>query len=330
MQISHPRRFAIAFALAAVVGAAPLQSQAQPKFPSKPVRIVASTTPGSQPDGLARFIAQKLSEHWGVPVVMDNRPGAGGILAATMVTKAAADGYTLMYALPNLVISATMQASVPYDVIKDFAGVAHVGTSTNVLVAAPSLGVKSLKEFTALARSQPGKLILSTSAAGSAAHLSAIRFNLAAGIKAIHVAFKGGPDSMIEVLGGRAQYHLGTLGVTIPYIKEAKLTALAVTTPQRTPVLPDVPSLGEVYTEFSRPDTSHSILAPAGTPRAIIQQISKEVVHIVESAEMKERMHLIGFSGAPGGPEETDRIRRGQIEAMSRLVRDAGLKGKVQ
>jgi tripartite-type tricarboxylate transporter receptor subunit TctC len=263
-----------------------------------------------------------------VPVVMDNRFGGGGILAATTVAKSTADGYTLMYALPNLVISNAMQANLPYDTIKDFAGVAHVGISTNVLVASPSLGVKSIPEFIALAKSQPGKLILSTSAAGSAAHLSATRFNLAAGIKAIHVAFKGGPDSMIEVLGGRAHYHLGTLGVTIPYIKEGKLTALAVTTPQRTPVLPDVPTLGETHAEFSRPDTSHSILVPTGTPRAIINQISREVRRIVESAEMKERMQLIGFVGVPGGPEETDKILRGQIETMNRLVRDAGLKGK--
>jgi len=152
---------------------------------------------------------------------------------------------------------------------------------------------------------------------------------MAAGLKVIHVAYKGGPDAMIEVLGGRAHYHLGTLGVTIPYIKEGKLIALAVTT-QRTPVLPDVPSLGEIYAEFQRPDTSHGLLAPAGTPRAIVDQISKETLRIVASPEMKERMQAIGFVGAPAGAEEYSKILRGQIESMSRLVRDAGLKGKAE
>jgi tripartite-type tricarboxylate transporter receptor subunit TctC len=171
-------------------------------------------------------------------------------------------------------------------------------------------------------------MILSTSAAGSAAHLSGIRFNRAAGLKVIHVAFKGGPDSMIEVLGGRAHYHLGTLGVTLPYIKEGRLTALAVTTPQRTPVLPEVPTLGELYAEFQRPETSHGLLAPAGTPRAIVNQISNEALRILNLPDMKERMQSIGYVAAPGGPEEYGRILRAQIETMSKLVRDAGLRGK--
>ncbi len=314
----------VAAALTAITGYA----HAQQKFPAKPIRIVASTTAGSQPDGLARFIAQKMSESWGQPVIVDNRPGASGVLAASAVAKATADGHTLLYALPNFVISTAMQPNLPYDPVKDFIGAAHIGISTNILIAAPSLGVKSVKDFIALALAQPGKMILSTSAAGSAAHLSGIKFNLASGIKAVHVAFKGGPDSMIEVLGGRAHYHVGTLGVTLPFIKEGKLTALAVITPQRTPVLPDVPTLGETHAEFQRPETSHGLLAPAGTPRHIIHQIGKEVLRILDLPEMKERMHSIGYVAAPGGPEEYDKILRAQIESMARLVRDAGLRAK--
>jgi tripartite-type tricarboxylate transporter receptor subunit TctC len=305
-----------------------MNAHAQQKFPVKPIRIVASTTAGSQPDGLARFITQKMSETWGVPVVMDNRPGGSGTLAAGPVAKAAPDGYTLLYVLPNFVISTGMLTSLPYDPVKDFTGVAQIGVSTNIIVAAPSLGVKSLKDFVALAQAQPGKMIFSTSAAGSAANLSGVRFNRAAGLKVIHVAFKGGPDSMIEVLGGRAHYHLGTLGVTIPYIKDGKLTPLAVTTPQRTPVLPDVPTLGEIYAEFQRPETSHGLVVPTGTPRAVIEQLSRETLRIVNSPGMKERMQLIGFVGTPGGADEYTKILRAQIEAMGKLVRDAGLRGK--
>jgi tripartite-type tricarboxylate transporter receptor subunit TctC len=307
----------------------PAAACAQSKFPAKPLRIVASTTAGSQPDGLSRFIAQKLAERWGVPVVVDNRAGGNGTLAAAVVAKATPDGHTLLYSLPNFVISTALHSTLPYDPVKDFTGVAHIGISTNILVASPSLSAKTLKDFVALAQAQPGKLIFSSSATGSASHLSGVRFNIAAGLKVVHVAFKGGPDSMIEVLAGRAHYHLGTLGVTLPFIKEGKLTALAVTSLQRTPVLPDVPALGETYREFSRPDTSHALLVPAGTPRDIIRHISVEALRVVESAEMRERMQLIGFVAAPAGPDETSKIVRGQIESMARLVRDAGLKGKV-
>jgi tripartite-type tricarboxylate transporter receptor subunit TctC len=328
MPASHRHEFAIAALTALVYAAAPAFAQPQSKFPTKPIRIVASTTAGGQPDGLARFIAQKMSETWAVPVITDNRPGGSGTLAAAPVAKAAPDGYTLLYVLPNFVISTAMLTSLPYHPVKDFTGVGSIGISTNILVAAPSLGVKSVKEFNALALAQPGKMIFSSSAAGSAAHLSGIRFNMAAGIKVIHVAFKGGPDAMIEVLGGRAHYHLGTLGTTLPFIKDGKLTALAVATPQRTPVLPDVPALGEIYSEFQRPDTSHGMVVPSGTPRPVIEQISKELLRILALPEMKERMQSIGFVAAPGGPEEYNKILHAQIESMSRLVRDAGLRGK--
>ena len=317
-------KFVLMFALASAC----VHAQPQIKFPNKAMRIVASTTAGSQPDGLARFIAQKMSERWGVPVVIDNRPGGSGTLAASTVAKAAPDGHTLMYSLPNFIISTAMQPSLPYDPVKDFTGVAQIGMSTNILVASPALGVKSVKDFIALAHAQPGKLIFSSSATGSAAHLSGVRFNLAAALKVIHVAFKGGPDAMIEVLAGRAHYHLGTLGTTLPFIKEGKLTALAVTSPQRTPALPDVPALGETHAEFKRPETSHGLLAPAGTPRAVIQQIAAETVRIIESPEMHERMQLIGFVPTPAGADEYTKVLRAQIEAMARLVRDAGLKGK--
>lgn len=300
----------------------------QQHFPSKPIRLVVSTTAGSQPDTLSRLIAQKMSDAWGVAVIVDNRPGGSGTLAAAPVAKATADGHTLLYALPNFTISTALQPSLPYDPIKDFTGVAHIGISTNILVAAPALGVKSVKDFIALALAQPGKMILSTSAAGSAAHLSSIRFNLAAGIKAVHVAYKGGPDAMIEVLGGRAHFHLGTLGVTLPFIKEGKLTALAVTTPQRTPVLPDVPAMGEIFPEFKRPETSHGLLAPAGTPRPVINQISKETLRIIDFPDIKARMQSIGYVSAPGGPDEYNRILHAQMESLAKLVREAGLRPK--
>ena len=311
-------------ALAATPGIA----QAQQSFPSKPIRLVASTTAGSQPDGITRIIGQKLSESWGRPVVIDNRPGGSGLLAASVVAKAAPDGHTLLYALPNFAISAVMQPSLPYDPFKDFAGITQIGFSTNVLVAAPAPGVKSVKDLIALAKAQPGKLVFASSATGSASHLSGARFNFIAGIKVVQVAFKGGPDATIEVLAGRAHYHVGTMGVVLPFVNDGKLVALAVTSPKRAPLLPDVPALAETLSEFTRPETSHALLAPAETPRPILDQISREIARILDLPDIRERLQGISFVSGSSTPEECSRILRAQIETLSKLVADAGLRPK--
>jgi tripartite-type tricarboxylate transporter receptor subunit TctC len=322
------RLSAIAVATGVGFAAAPALAQVQQKFPHKPIRLVVSTTPGSQPDGIARIIGLKMSESWGWVVVVDNRAGAGGALAATTVAKAVPDGHTLLYALPNFVISPVLQTGVPYDPFKDFAGAGQIGISTNVLVASPALGVKSVPDLIALAKAQPGKLIFASSATGSASHLTGVRFNLIAGIKVVHVAFRGGPEATIEVLAGRSHYHIGTMGVTLPFVKEGKLVALGVTSPQRAPVWPDVPALGEIMAEFKRPETSHALLAPAGTPRPILNQISKELARILALPDVKERLRNISYIAAPSTPEEYNKILRGQFDALTKLVRDAGLRPK--
>lgn len=325
----NPSLPAAAALLASVaLATTPVAASAQSKFPNKPIRLVSATTAGSQPDMIARLIGQRMGETWGQPVVVDNRPGAAGTLGANAVARANPDGHTLLYAQPNFTISAVLHAKLPYDPLKDLTPVSHIGISTNILVASPNVGVKTLNEFVAAARAQPGKLILASSSPGSAGNLSGMRFNLVTGIKAVHVAFKGSPEATIEVLAGRAQYHVGTMGVTLPFIKEGKLIGLAVTSPQRAPVLPDVPALGEVFAEFKRPETSHGIVAPAGTPRAIVEQINKEIVRILDLAEVRERLASISYVVAPSTPEEYGRILRGQIEALGSVVRDAGLRPK--
>ena len=230
---------AIALGLAAVSWVSP-EAIAAESFPTRPIRLIAATTAASQPDMLARIISQKMTESWGGAIIIDNRPGGGGILGASTVAKATPDGHTLLYAIPNFVITAVMQATVPYSP-KDFECIGQVGYSTNLMVATPSLGAKSVSDLIAAAKSQPGKLVFASSATGSAAHLSGARFNHVAGIKVVHVAFKGGPESAIEVLAGRAHYHVGTMGVLLPFIKEGKLVPLAVMTPQRASALPERP-----------------------------------------------------------------------------------------
>ena len=305
---------------------APGVSLAQQNFPVKPVRLVIATGAGSQPDGLARMIGQKLGERWGWGVVIDNRPGAGGVLAAGVVAKAAPDGHTLLYALPNFAIATALQPKVPYDPFRDFAGISHIGTGTNVLVASPALGARSVNEFIAHARAQPGKLIYGAGGTGSAGHLTGVRFNLLAGIKVVHVTFKGGPEAAIEVLAGRTHYTVGTMGVALPFVKEGKLVALAVATPQRSPVLPDVPALAETMPEFKRPDTSHGLLAPAGTPRPVVERIGRDLARIFDLPDVKERLQAISYVPSPSTPEEYSKLLRAQIEALNKLVSDAGLR----
>ena len=322
------QRRVIVVAASVVCGATAGAGQAQQKYPSKPVRLVISTTAGGQPDMIVRLIGQKLSEGWGQAVVIDNRPGGSGTLAAAPVAKATPDGHTLLYTLPNFTISAAMQPSLPYDPLKDFAGATQIGMSTNVLVTSPALGVKSVNELVALAKAQPGKLIHASSATGSASHLTGARLNYITGIKVVNVAFKGGPDATIEILAGRASFHVGTMGVCLPFIKEGKLVALGVTTPERAPVLPDVPTLGEVLPEFKRPETTHGLVAPTGTPRPILMELNKQIARILALPDVKERLNNISYVISTSTPEEYDKILRSQIEGLATLVRAAGLKPK--
>lgn len=248
MQALQCVTFATAIATGIAVAPLPGLAQAQQKFPTKPIRFVVGYVPGAQSDTLARIIGAKVSESWRQPVVVENRTAAVGTLAAMTVAKAAPDGHTLLYGGANFAISAAMQPSLPYDPVKDFAGVTQIGYGTQVLVVAPALGVKSVKDLIALAKAQPRKIIFGSAATGSGTHLSGARFNLAAGIKVVHVAFKGGAEAMIEAMTGRTHFSMGTLVGALPFIKDGKLLALAVHTPQRSLVLPDVPALAETLT----------------------------------------------------------------------------------
>ena len=269
-----------------------------------------------------------MSEHWGKPVIMDNRTGAGGSLAAGVVAKATPDGHTLLYVLPNFVISPALHPNFTYASINEFAGIGQIGFSTNILIASTALSVKNVKDFIALAKAQPGKFIIGSTGTGSAGHLSGARFNLLAGIKAVAVAYKGGPEVIVELLSGRSHYAVSTMGSALSYIKEGKLVALAVTTPQRAGVLPEVPALGEILPEFRQSETSHGLLAPAGTPRPILHQISREVARVLELPDIKERLQSISYVIAPSTPEAYDKILREQMQMISTLVVAAGLRAK--
>jgi tripartite-type tricarboxylate transporter receptor subunit TctC len=333
MQARQCVAFATAIATGVAFALAPVYAQAQQNpatasargFPSRPVRVVVPNPAGSQGDALARMIAQKLSDAWGQPVVIENRTGGVGTVAGSTVVKATPDGHTLLQTA-GFSISAVLQTNLPYDPLKDFAGVAQIGIGTQVLIVGPALGVKSVKDFIAFAKTQPGKIIYSSSAVGTGSHLNGARFALAAGIKIATVAFKGGPEAVVEVMAGRSHYSSVTLFSALPHVNDGKLVALAVATPQRAPQLPDVPALAETFPDFKRPENSTGILAPAGTPRPILIQISKDVARVLDLPDIKERLQGMGYFTAHSTPEEFDNILRAQIETLSRVVTDAGLR----
>lgn len=295
-------------------------------YPTKPIRLVIAGTAGGTPDNLARLIGPRMSESFGQPVIIENRAGASGVLAANIVAKAAPDGYTLLAVAPTFAVNAALQPSLPYDPLKDFSAVASIGFSTGAIIVAPSLGVKSARDLIALGHGRPGKLLFGSSGAGSILHLNAERFLFAAGMKAVHVGFKGQSEAIIEIVAGRVHFGAVGLGPAFPLIKDGRLLLVAVN-PTRTPLFPDVPALPEILPGVGR-DGSQMWLAPAGTPRAILQQLSKEIARIVGLPEITDRLQAISFHIAPTMPEETNRMLRTDIAAFNKLVRDVGLRSK--
>lgn len=312
----------LSFASAADAQAA--QAQDRTAFPSKPVRLVAGAF-GSPSDLLARTLGPKLSELWGRPVLIENRTGGAGTVQAAIVAQATPDGHTLLLISAQFAIGAALRPKgLPYDPLKDFAGVTQIGYSTSVLLVSPTLGVKSLKDFVAHARANPGKLLFSSGGGGSSTHIGAERFNSAAGIKAVHVGFKGTPDAILEVLGGRVHYCLVGLGSAMPLIKDGKLLALAVSTPNRTALLPDVPAIPEQFPKFGR-DGAHAIMAPGGTPLAIRTKISSDVRQILDHPDVKAKLEALAYNIEPSTPQEHDQIIREQIKAFAEIAKRVGL-----
>lgn len=302
-------------------------ARAQQKFPVKPIRLVVAFSAGGTTDILARLIAPGMNEAWGQPLVIEPRPGAGGTVAASIVAKATADGYTLLATSAAIAIGTVMNTNLPYDVLKDFAGVAELGYSTTVLVVSPSLGVKTVKEFIAHANVRSKPLLFGSTGAFTSTHLSSERFRSVAGIKAQHVGFKGQPEFLVEIMADRVQFGAPGLMVALPMIRDGKLVPLVVATPPRLPVLPDVPSASEVLPGWGR-DGSQAWLAPAGTPLPIRQQISKEVARNLALPQVKEKLQNLGFHIATASPAEHEKNLRTDIEVFARIARESGLKPK--
>ena len=309
------------------LGTSQVLAQTHPKYPTKPVRIVVGFSAGSSTDITARMIGPKLSEMWKQPVIVENRAGAGSVIASQLVAKAAPDGHTLLLVSAAFAIGAVLNVPPPYDPIKDFAGVANIGATAGLLAVSPSLGVKSVKELIAVARERPGKLFYGSAGIGSGIHMTAERFRMVAGIEAVHVPYKGQPEMLIDMVAGRIHFGFPSLGTAMTFIKDGRLLALAMVTARRSPQLPNVPVMTEVLPTFER-DASHALIAPAGTPLAIRQQISRDVARVLELPDVKQQMYAMSFEALPSSPEEFDRILRGLLDTFSKVVKAAGIRAQ--
>jgi tripartite-type tricarboxylate transporter receptor subunit TctC len=270
-------------------------------------------------------VSVKLSESLSTPVIVENRPGAAGVVAANSVARAEPNGYTVMIYSSGFAINAAIQESLPYDPLKDFTGVAQLGPITQGLIVSPSLGVKTVKDLVALAKVQEGKIILGSSGAGSGSHLIGEIFRLAAGIKVVHVGFKGNADMLIQIAGGRVHYGISAIGPAMPLYKDGKLLILGVTTSKRSTVLPDVPAIGESLPNFKY-QGGFGLLAPAKTPRDIVNLLNKEIAKILALPDAREQLLTAGIFPTVSTPEQFDKIVREEIATFTRVVREIGLR----
>ena len=314
----------VLLALAAGLGTG--LAEAAEKFPNRPIRMLVPFSAGSQTDILARWIGEKMVENWGQQVVVDNRPSAGGTLASQYVLGADPDGHTLMMVSTGHAGNATLYSKLPYDTVKDFAGVSRVASVPNLLVVAPTLGTKSVKELIAYAKGKAGKVNFSSAGIGSGTQINGEMFKLAAGIDATHVPYKGAPEALNNVIGGSIEFCFSPVLVAAGQVKAGRVLALAVSTAKRSPMFPDVPTVAEAGIPGFDYDQWYGLLTSAKTPRPLVNLVNKEVVRILNLPDIKERMLTQGATPTPTTPEAFDAYIRSEVQRFAKVLIAAGAK----
>jgi tripartite-type tricarboxylate transporter receptor subunit TctC len=294
-------------------------------FPSRPVRIIVPFTPGGQPDIFTRLVGPRLAESFKQQVVVDNRPGAGGMIGSRIVANATPDGHTLLSISGAHTIGPFVR-KVPYDTQRDFAGVTVSYNAAYLLVVPPSFSAKTVKDLIALAKSRPGQLNFASAGTGSGTHFAGEMFKYSAEIDVVHVPFRGIPESLTDIIAGRVQFFMAPLGSSANLVRDGRIRALGVTTARRIAVLPDVPTIAESGLPGFQWDSWGAIFAPSKTPRAIINKWNREIRRAVAVPEIRKRMRAIGMEAAPTTPEELDWFVKEQMAIVAKLAKAAGLK----
>jgi len=295
-------------------------------WPTKPVRVVVPFTAGSATDILARTYGQKLQEYWGQSVIVDNRPGAGGTIGTGIVAKSPPDGYTLLVHSAAYAVNPSIYPDLPFDTLKDFVEVAPLGGQPNVLVVAPSSGIKSVTDLIAQAKAKPGAFNYASAGTGSGTHVNAEKFKLATGIDAVHVPYKGTPEALTDTMAGRVTYFFSPISAALPQIKDGKLVALAVSSAQRSSLLKDVPTVAESGLPGFDYNLWVGLFAPAGLPPELVAKISKDVERALASPEIKERFANLGAEPMPMTPAEFRAFTRADVETSAKIVKAANIK----
>lgn len=294
-------------------------------FPAKPVRLVVPFTPGSSTDIIARLIGPRLAERWGQPVVIDNRPGAGGIVAADIVAAAEPDGHTLMVVSSSFSGSAALKSKLPYDPVENFAGVSLILTTPLVLVVSPNLGVSSVKELIDLARHESRQINFASAGLGSGSHYSAELFKLTAGINAVHVPYRGSPQALTDTMSGRVEFFMSPVLAAVPLIGSGKLVALAVTTRERALPLPKVPTIDEAALPGFEYRGWGGLLAPGKTPRVIVHRVSRDIGQILALPEVASEIVKRGATAKSSTPEAFKELIQVEIATRRKVWKAAGV-----
>ncbi|MDB5811420.1 MAG: extra-cytoplasmic solute receptor BugT [Betaproteobacteria bacterium] len=294
-------------------------------FPDKPVRFVVGFTPGGPSDIVARLLGQKLAEAWSQQVVIDNRAGAGGNIAAEIVAKAPGDGYTLLLGNNSiLATNAALYSKLNFDPVKDFAPVILVASQPNILVVHPSLPIKTVKDLIALAKSKPGQLNYASSGSGAAAHLSGELFKAMAHVDLVHIPYKGAAPALNDVLAGQDQLMFATSLSVVPHIKSGRLRALAVTTAKRMQAMPELPTVAEAGVPGFEATTWHGVVVSAATPQALVNRINADLAKVLQAPDVRERFTVLGAEVIGGSPEDFSAYIKKEIPKWTKVVKDSG------
>ncbi len=319
------RRFALA-SLAACFALTLSPAANAGSYPDKPIRLIVPFPPGGGTDAFARMLSPKISEYLGQQVVVDNRAGAQGSLGTAIAAKSPPDGYTILVAHQGaLTVNPHLYSNTGYDTLRDFAAVARGTATAMVVVAHPSMPATTLKEVAALAKQKPGALNFGSSGIGSGTHYAGEFFNLSAGIKAVHVPYKGTPEVITDVVSGRMNYAMSPLLAAMTQVRAGRLIAVGVTSPQRLPIAPDIPALGEAVPGFEYQGW-FGVLAPARVPRPLVNRLSQEIGRILELPDVRERIARDGSIAKRSTPEELDKLVRDEIVTRRKVFRAAGVK----
>jgi tripartite-type tricarboxylate transporter receptor subunit TctC len=316
----------IARVLAALIMALGMSAALAQGYPSKPVRLIVPFTPGSGQDIFARVVSQKLSQLWDQPVLVENRPGAGGSIASGVVAKSPPDGYTLLWHSTAFATNAALYANLPYDSLRDFAPITPIVRQPFALVVSPVTGVRTVAELVAAAKAKPGQINYGSAGTGSGTHFAAEKFRLATGIDAVHVPYKGGPEVNADVIAGRVTYWFAPIVMAAPSVRDGKLRALGVTSTQRSVHLPDVPTLAEADIPLFDYTLWSGLWAPAGTPADLVEKLSKDVARALGPRELREQLAKLGGEPMTMPPAEFAQFVRSEIEDATRIVKASGIR----